>query len=136
MTSKTRIAIICTLLLGVAGIGGMTMLRKPSLMTYTYSQFLEQVRHGRIVSAVLLAANAGPVGAVFRLKDGREARTVLPADYRYALREMQEKQVDIEIRASDTGRILINAAPFLLLLGVWIALMIWKFPDGFPAKLP
>jgi len=45
---------------------------------------------------------------------------------------MQDKVVNLEIRDSSSGslRLFKNAAPFLLLLGVWIFLMIRKFPNG------
>ena len=59
-------------------------------------------------------------------------RTVLPSDYRDALVAMQDKLVNIEIQDSSSGplRPILNAAPFLLLLGVWSFLVIRKFPNG------
>jgi hypothetical protein len=45
---------------------------------------------------------------------------------------MQDKLVNIEIQGSSSGplRPIVNAAPFLLLLAVWIFLVIRKFPNG------
>jgi hypothetical protein len=52
------------------------------------------------------------------------ARTVLPSDYREALAAMEESLVDIEIQSARFP--LLSAAPFLLLLAVWVCLMCWK----------
>lgn len=57
-------------------------------------------------------------------------RTVLPSDYRDALLAMHDKLVNVEIQDPSLGlpRLLINATPFLVLLGTWIFLVIGKFP--------
>jgi hypothetical protein len=81
---------------------------------------------------IVTRSNSGAVEATCRLKDGKTVRAVLPSDYRDALVAMQDKLVNIEIRNSSSGpfSLLINATPFFLLLGVWIFLMIRKFPNG------
>jgi len=63
------------------------------------------------------------------MKDGKMVRTVLPSDYENARRAMQEKQVSIEIRDSfsEPLHLLGKATPFLL-FGIWIFLIIRKFP--------
>jgi hypothetical protein len=94
--------------------------------TVSYSEFLEQVRSGRVARATLFNSAAGATPADYELRDGERGRTVLPRDYQYALSQMQDYDVNVEIRdpSSGPGRILLNAAPFLVLLAVWIVLMI------------
>jgi ATP-dependent Zn protease len=98
----------------------------------TYSQFLEKVRTGQIASVIIMGSNSGAIQAHCRLKDGEAVGTVLPSDYRDAMVAMQDKMVDVEIRDSFSNflRLFTNAAPFFLLLTVWIFLMIRKFPNG------
>ncbi|MBI3683888.1 MAG: hypothetical protein HY235_26230 [Acidobacteria bacterium] len=81
---------------------------------------------------VVIGGNSGAIPAICRLKGGNTVRTVLPSDYRDAMVEMQDKAVNVEIRESSSGplRLFINATPFFLLLGVWIFLLIRKFPNG------
>jgi ATP-dependent Zn protease len=70
--------------------------------------------------------------AVLTLREDAYGVTVLPSDYKDALMTMQDKLVNVEIRDSSSGllQLFSNATPFLLLLGVWIFLMIRKFPNG------
>jgi hypothetical protein len=56
-------------------------------------------------------------------------RTILPEAYGDALRAMQEKLVNVEIRDSELPRILLNSAPLLILLGFWF-LMYRKLRNG------
>ena len=80
-----------------------------------------------------MGSNSGAIQAICRLKDGNAVRTVLPSDYRDAMVAMQDKLlVNVEIKDSSSGslQLLIKATPFLLLLGVWIFLVIRKFPNG------
>ena len=132
MNSKAKIATICAVLICVAVVLWMATTSQRSLTTVTYSQFLEKVRTGQIASVIVMGGNSGATQAICRLKDGNPVRTVLPSDYRDALVEMQDKLVNVEIRDSSSGplRLVLNATPFLLLLGVWIFLAIRKLPDG------
>jgi ATP-dependent Zn protease len=138
MNSRAKIAIICAVLIGVAGVLWVAITGQRSLTTLTYSQFLERVRTGHIAGAILIAGNSGATEAICRLKEGTEVRTVLPSDYRDALLAMLDNQVNIEIRGSAAGTLplLTKASPFLLLLGVWIFLMIRKFPNGPGQSIP
>lgn len=137
MNSKARIAIFCAVLICAAGVVWMAAAgrRSLNLTTVTYSQFLERVRSGQIASATVMGSTSGATEAICRLRDGSAVRTVLPADYGDVLRTMQDNQVNIEIRDSASGpvQLLWKASPFFLLLGVWIFLMIRKFPNG-PGK--
>jgi len=131
MNSKA-VAIICAVLICVAGGLWMAAAGQRSLTTLTYSQFLEKVRTEQIASVIIMGSNSGAIQAICQLKDGNAVQTVLPSDYRDAMVAMQDKVVNLEIRDSSSGslRLFKNAAPFLLLLGVWIFLMIRKFPNG------
>lgn len=135
MNLKLKIAIVCALIVGLTGIYWTTSRR--SLPTYTYSEFLGQVSNNRVASVVVTSGNEGAVEATVHLKDGAVVRTVLPSDYKDALRAMQEKLVNIEISGSSSEpiRLLINMTPFLVLVGIWFVLMTRKFPNGFKQNL-
>jgi cell division protease FtsH len=131
MKSKLTIAIVCAVVLLLAALLWVTS--HPTLKTLTYSQFLEQVRMGRVASVIITGSSSGATPATCRLKDGNTMRTVLPLDYRDAMAAMQDKMINIEIRDASSAplRYFANATPFLLLLGVWIILMFRKFPGAF-----
>jgi len=124
MSSKAKIAMICTVLMCVAAVLWIATTGQRSLPTFTYSQFLDQVRSGQVASVVVMGSNSGAVQATCRLQNGKTVRTVLPSDYRDALVAMQDKLVNIEIRDSSSGplRLFIKAMPFFLLLGAWVFL--------------
>jgi ATP-dependent Zn protease len=94
-----------------------------SLPGASYSQFLQEVRSGKVDAVTIVGNNAIP--ATYRLKHGRTERTVLPSDYRDALAAMQDGSVDINIQESSwvALRPLVNAIPFLVLLVVWVIVM-------------
>src|SRR5712692_152796 len=131
MKSKAKFVILCAVVICLAGvlrtIGSQRDLRK-----LTYSQFLERVQAGQVASVIVIGSSSGATQVTCRLKDGNTVRTVLPSDYRDAMVAMQDKLVNVEIQDSSSGtlRPFINAAPFLLLLGAWIFLVIRKFPNG------
>jgi ATP-dependent Zn protease len=127
ISTKMKVLTVAAVLTCSAGIFWLTTVRQGSTTNLTYSQFLEDVRAGR-VSSVVVVGNTGAAQATLELKDGKTARTVLPSDYKDALRAMQDKQVGIEIRDSSL-RPWVNTIPFFLLLGVWAVLMFRK-PNG------
>jgi ATP-dependent Zn protease len=132
MNSRAKIAISCAVLICAAGVLWIATSGQRSLTTVSYSQFFERVRTGQIASVIVMGSNSGATEAVCRLRDGNAVRTVLPLDYRDALMAMQDNGVNVEIRDSASGplQLLLKASPFLLLLGVWIFLVIRKFPNG------
>jgi ATP-dependent Zn protease len=131
MKSKVKIAIVCAVAICLAGVLWTTGSRR-GLTKLTYSEFLEQVRAGQIASVTVIGNNSGATEATCHFKDGNTVRTVLPSDYTDAMVAMQDKLVNIEIQDSSSGplRPIVNAVPFLLLLGVWIFLLIRGFPNG------
>jgi hypothetical protein len=128
MNTKAKIALVCAILICVAASLWIRPARQTSLTTYSYSQFLDQVRQDRVESVIVSGTDSGPADATVRFEDGSAARTVLPPDYKDALRMMQSKLVNVEIRGSvsEPHRMLMNSTPFLLLLGVWVVLMLRK----------
>jgi hypothetical protein len=98
----------------------------------TYSQFMGKVQAGQIASVIVVSDNSSAAPAICRLRDGHEIRTVLPPDYRDAIAAMQANRVDIEIRdaAASPRGLIRSSAPFLLLLGVWFVLLIFRWPNG------
>jgi hypothetical protein len=107
---------------------------RPGLDKLTYSQFLEQVRAGKVASVIVIDRKFGAAEAIGRLGDGKTVQTVLPSDYQGAMAAMQDKLVDIEIQG---GPSFINAVPFLALLGLWILTLLFKFrcrADGHVGK--
>ena len=129
---RRKIAAIAAVLLGAAVVWWLAGAGRRPLTNLSYSRFLEEVQAGQVASVILIGSNSGAVQATCRLKEGVSARTVLPSDYRDALAAMLDQRVNVEIRdsSSDPLRLLMNATPFLLLLGVWVFLMIRKFPHG------
>ena len=132
MVSKAKIAIVCSVVICLGGVLWMATVSQRSQTKLTYSQFLEQVRAGQVASVIVIGGNSGAIQATGRLKNGNTVRTVLPPAYRDAMVVMQDNMVNVEIRDSSSGplRLLMNATPFFLLFGVWIFLMIFKFPKG------
>jgi ATP-dependent Zn protease len=120
MISRAKIAIISAVLVSVAAVFWVTASRR-SEPKVTYSQFLASLQSSQVASVTIMSSSSGAFPAVCRLKDGSTVRTILPAAYGDALRAMQEKLVNVEIRDSSTEplRLLINTTPFLVLLGFW-----------------
>ena len=106
-------------------MGGWCRNRNPDSAKATYSEFLQQVQSGQVGSAIVMASDSNTDHVSYRLKNGSELQTVVPAGYREVLDAMQENKVNIEIRDANSQwlRILLNATPFLLLLGFWVFMM-------------
>lgn len=130
LNPKTRVAVVfCVVLSGAAmawRLAGRGEHNRPDVI---YSEFLASVKAGQ-VGAVTITAGASASPAAARLKDGQTVHTVLPRDYREALAAMLDKQVSVEIRdvASGWRGLFLNAAPFLVLLGVWVFMLIFRIP--------
>jgi ATP-dependent Zn protease len=132
MHPKPKIAIVAAATICVGLLWWIVASHRQSAPLLTYSQFLAQVQAGQVRGAIVFGNNSGAVSVTYRLKTGGIVRTVLPSDYRYALKTMQANAVNIEIRefASTPLRIFLNATPFLVLLALWILVMTRGFPRG------
>jgi hypothetical protein len=125
MSSQGRTAVFWVVLICVGATLWMIVSGHHTERKVTYSEFLASVQSGQVASVTILGSNAGAVTALCRLKDGSTVATVLPSDYRDALRTMQEKLVNVEIRESSTEplRLLINMTPFIILMAFWLFMM-------------
>ena len=121
-----KVLALCLVAIGLAAaLRWMALDAETSAPGATYSQFLNEVRQGKVDTVSIAPGNSGANPAMYRTKDGNTARTVLPSDYRDAIAAMQESSVNIEIKDTSTGplRLLANAVPFLILLGFWLFMM-------------
>jgi hypothetical protein len=125
MRPKAKMALFYATLLCIAAVFWMVAEKGSPEPKLTDSQFLVSVESGRVATVRVLGSNSGAVNAICRLADGGTVRTVLPADYSDALRAMQAKSVNIEIRdsSSDPLRLLINTTPLSVLLAAWFFMM-------------
>ena len=125
MNTKAKTVVFYAVLIVVAALLWAVIQNGHNPPKATYSQFLQQVQSGQVTSATILAGHTGTNPVTYSLKDGSQARTVLPWDYRNALEAMQQKMVNIEIQdaSSQWIRVLTNAGPFLVLLGFWFFMM-------------
>ena len=125
MNSNAKSLILCVVLICLAVVVWMAVGNGRRQSKVTYSQFLQQVRAGKVTNVIIAAGNSGTSQLTCKLKDGTVVRTVLPSDYRDAIAAMQDGLVDIEIQESSWGWLarLSNAIPFLLLLGFWLFMM-------------
>jgi cell division protease FtsH len=125
MNTKAKAIVFWVVLFVVAALMWAVTQNKPNPPKATYTQFLEQVQAGQVSNATIEAEHTGANPVTYSLKDGSQARTVLPWDYRSALEAMQQKMVNIEIRNASTQwpRVAANAIPFLVLLAFWVFMM-------------
>lgn len=121
MSSKGGTAVFWVVLICVGATLWMVVGGRHTEPKVTYSQFIASVQSGRVASVTIIGSNSGAAQAVCRLTNGGVVRAVLPADYTDALRAMQDKAVNIEIRdqSSEPLRLLLNTTPFLVLLAFW-----------------
>src|SRR6266571_546153 len=94
--AKIGIAILCGVLICIAVVLWRAAGNRRGETKVTYSQFLEQVRAGRVAGVMIRASNSGASQATCRLKDGNIVRAVLPSDYRDAMAAMQDTLVNVE----------------------------------------
>jgi ATP-dependent Zn protease len=125
MDTQAKRLVFIVVLIGVAALLWVVVQNGPIPAKATYSQFLEQVQAGKVSKAIIVSGHTGANPVTYSLKDGTQARSVLPWDYRDALDAMGRKMVNIEIQdaSSQWIRVLANASPFLLLLGFWVFMM-------------
>ena len=126
MNWNWKVLALCLVAIGfAAALRWMALDAETRAPGATYSQFLNEVRQGKVDTVTIAPGNSRANPATYRTKDGNTARTVLPSDYRDAIAAIQESSVNIEIKDTSTGplRLLANAIPFLILLGFWLFMM-------------
>lgn len=127
MKSRRTIAIVWLVaaLVGAAIVIWALRAQRGHEVTISYSKFLQQVQAGCVADVKITAGSIGAETASVRLKDGTTFETLLPLDYSVALKAMQQAAVNVEIQDASTSpmHFVINAAPFLILLAIWIYFM-------------
>jgi cell division protease FtsH len=125
MNARAKGIIFYAVLIGVAALLWAVVRNGSNPPKATYSQFLQQVQAGQVSRATIETEHTGANPVTYSLKNGSQARSVLPRDYRDALETMRQKMVNIEIQdaSSQWIRVLLNASPFLVLLGFWVFMM-------------
>ena len=89
----------------------------------SFTEFMTQVEQDNVSEITLYSSNE--VRGQFR-KDNSRLKTVVPNNYPDLIGILREKGVIITVKESSTSSwvaILVNAAPFLLLIGFWIFMM-------------
>ncbi len=91
----------------------------------TFTDLMNYVEQGKVKS-VEVNNSTGDITGNYKDADGRAFRSNIPTQYPAVYDKMREKGVQIKVQ-KDTGTgwvsILINAVPFVLLLGFWIFMM-------------
>ncbi len=88
-----------------------------------FSQFLSEVEAGRIKSVKISGTE---VKGQFVDDSQGPMRTLIPANYPEVYKILREKNVAMEMQEATNGNLislLVNAVPFVLLLGLWIFMM-------------
>ena len=89
----------------------------------SFSEFMNQAEQGNVGEITLYATNE--VRGQFK-KENVKLKTVVPPDYPDLIRILREKGVVITVKDSSTNSwvaYLVQAAPFLLIIGFWIFMM-------------
>ncbi|OFW42146.1 MAG: cell division protein FtsH [Acidobacteria bacterium RIFCSPLOWO2_12_FULL_60_22] len=89
----------------------------------SFTDFMTNVEQGNISEIIIYGNNE--VRGQFK-KDSSRLKTVVPANYPDVIRILREKNVIITVKESSTSSwvsLLVNASPFLLLIGFWIFMM-------------
>jgi cell division protease FtsH len=92
--------------------------------TYTFSQFMEEVRQGNVSEVTI--SNGNLVSGKLRNLQGVTLKTVLPANYPDIYKVLEEKKVSVEVKEAQSNNwitLLVNASPFILLIAFWIFMM-------------
>ena len=89
----------------------------------SFSEFMNQVEQGNVGDITLYSSNE--VTGQFK-NENMKLKTVVPQDYPDLIRILREKGVIITVKDSSTNSwlaYLVQAAPFLLIIGFWIFMM-------------
>ncbi len=88
----------------------------------TFTEFMDMVEKDRVKS-VSIAGNE--VKGALR-DDTSSLRTIIPVNYPDIYKTLRDRKVDVEIKDVSSGNwvsILLNAIPFILIIGFWIFMM-------------
>src|SRR5271170_6475966 len=96
---------------------------KPTGQTPQFSELVQEVRDGKVES-VNFNGTTGDIHG--KLKNGEEFHSVVPPNYNDFTTLLLDKHVSFKVEKDNGGNwvsILVNAIPFVLLLGFWIFMM-------------
>jgi len=96
---------------------------KPTGQTPQFSELVQEVRDGKVES-VTFNSTTGDIHG--KLKNGEEFHSVVPPNYNDFTTLLLDKHVSFKVEKDNGGNwvsILVNAIPFVLLLGFWIFMM-------------
>ncbi len=85
----------------------------------SFTQFMDMVEKDRVKSVVI---SGSEVRGTFR-EENSTLRTLIPSNFPDIYKTLRERKVDVEIKDVSSANwvsIIINAIPFILLLGFWI----------------
>ena len=88
----------------------------------TFTDFLKQVESGNVKS---VSISGNEVHGVYQ-NENEGLHTMIPLNYPEVYKKLEEKGVNIDIKQADSNgwvSLLVNASPFILLLGFWIFMM-------------
>ena len=89
----------------------------------TFSEFVNDVKAGKVRSVTVTGME---VHGVYKDDNNTALHTLIPANYPDIYTLLQSNGVNIDIKESSSGgwfSVLVNAVPFILLLGFWVFMM-------------
>jgi cell division protease FtsH len=96
---------------------------KPTGQTPQFSELVQEVKDGKVES-VTFNSTTGDIHG--KLKNGEEFHSIVPPNYNDFTTLLLDKHVSFKVEKDNGGNwvsILVNAIPFVLLLGFWIFMM-------------
>ena len=92
-----------------------------------FTRFLDEVEAGNVAEVTIVGTNNAPPQIRGKLKkEGQAFKTVAPPNYPDMIKQLREKNVVIQVKevsSSSWVSLLVQASPFLLLIGFWIFMM-------------
>ena len=88
----------------------------------SFTKFMENVDQGKVSEVTIYGASE----VKGQLKDNTHLKTIIPANYSDLIKILRDKGVVINVKENSSNSwvsILVNASPFLLLIGFWIFMM-------------
>ncbi len=122
-TIKTAIfwfVMICTAVLLWAVVKSGSPTKEKAL---TFTQFIDEAQSGNVSEVTI--SNGNQVTGKLR-NSPMTLRTVIPSNYPDIYKLLQDKKVNIDVKQADSNSwfsLLVNASPFILLIGFWIFMM-------------
>ena len=92
-----------------------------------FTRFLNEVERGNVAEVTIIGTSHAPPEIRGKFKnEGQTFKTVAPPNYPDMIKQLREKNVVIQVKEASSGSwvtLLVQASPFLLLIGFWIFMM-------------